>query len=251
MSGERILVIDDDEQVASYVRLAFTLNGYQVEWINDGRKAFDKAQQMIPDAIILDLKLPGTNGFRICEQLRSEPRTRAIPIIVVSGSWKNAQDRIRSIEVGADDFLTKPFDAQELIARIKRMLQRKKVDMGVKRFGQKIVGAHFDGADAVLGVFPASADHNNRDGAGAGFGAELFADAETVGAGKFQVENNRVRDHLLRFVESFAAVVDPLDLVAVERECQANIGRDLFVVVNNQYSLSGHSPSFIFFRLCF
>lgn len=130
MSGERILVIDDDEQVASYVRLAFTLNGYQVEWINDGRKAFDKANTMLPDAIILDLKLPGTNGFRICEQLRAEPRTRAIPIIVVSGSWKNAQDRIRSIEVGADDFLTKPFDAQELIARIKRMLQRKKVDMG-------------------------------------------------------------------------------------------------------------------------
>ncbi len=130
MSGEQILVIDDDEQVASYVRLAFTLNGYKVEWINDGRKAFDKATQMLPDAIILDLKLPGTNGFRICEQLRAEPRTRAIPIIVVSGSWKNAQDRIRSIEVGADDFLTKPFDAQELIARIKRMLQRKKVDMG-------------------------------------------------------------------------------------------------------------------------
>jgi len=130
MSGERILVIDDDEQVASYVRLSFTLNGYEVEWINDGRKAFQKAQDTLPDAIILDLKLPGTNGFRICEQLRGEPRTRAIPIIVVSGSWKGAQDRIRSIEVGADDFLTKPFDAQELLARIKRMLQRKKVDMG-------------------------------------------------------------------------------------------------------------------------
>jgi diguanylate cyclase (GGDEF)-like protein len=85
---------------------------------------------MIPDAVILDLKLPGINGFRICEQLRLEPQTRAIPIIVVSGSWKDSQDRIRSIEVGADDFLTKPFDAEELIARIKRMLQRKKVDMG-------------------------------------------------------------------------------------------------------------------------
>lgn len=130
MAGERILVIDDDEQVASYVKLSFTLNGYNVEWVSDGRKAFQRATELIPDAIILDLKLPGTNGFRICEQLRSEPRTRAIPIIVVSGSWKNAQDRIRSIEVGADDFLTKPFDAQELIARIKRMLQRKKVDMG-------------------------------------------------------------------------------------------------------------------------
>jgi len=70
------------------------------------------------------------NGFHICEELRKEPQTRGIPIIVVSGSWKSAEDRIRSIEAGADDFLTKPFDAQELMARIKRMLQRKKVDMG-------------------------------------------------------------------------------------------------------------------------
>ncbi len=130
MSGERILIIDDDDQVASYVKLSFALNGYQVEWINDGRMALEKVLEMQPDAIILDLKLPGMNGFRICEQLRLEPRTRAIPIIVVSGSWKNAEDRIRSIEVGADDFLTKPFDAHELMARIKRMLQRKKIDMG-------------------------------------------------------------------------------------------------------------------------
>lgn len=130
MAGEKILVVDDDEQVASYVQLTFSLAGYKVEWIKDGRIAVQKVREMLPDAIILDLKLPGTNGFRICEQLRMEPQTRGIPIIVVSGSWKDAQDRIRSIEVGADDFLTKPFDAQELMARIKRMLQRKKVDMG-------------------------------------------------------------------------------------------------------------------------
>lgn len=130
MAGEKVLVVDDDLQVAAYIRLSFTLHGYEVTVINDGRKAFQKAQDLLPDAIIMDLKMPGINGFRICEQLRQEPRTRAIPIIVVSGSWKNAQDRIRSIEAGADDFLTKPFDAQELLARIKRMLQRKKVDMG-------------------------------------------------------------------------------------------------------------------------
>jgi len=130
MAGEKILVVDDDEQVAAYVRLSCSLSGYQVEVIHDGRVAVKKAQEMIPDAIVLDLKLPGTNGFRICEELRKEARTRAIPIIVVSGSWKNAEDRIRSLEAGADDFLTKPFDAQELVARINRMLQRKKVDMG-------------------------------------------------------------------------------------------------------------------------
>lgn len=130
MAGEKILIIDDDEQVANYTRLSFTLGGYQVEWIKDGRYAVEKVREILPDAVILDLKLPGINGFRICEQLRLEPHTRAIPIIVVSGSWKDAQDRIRSIEMGADDFLTKPFDAQELMARVKRMLQRKKVDMG-------------------------------------------------------------------------------------------------------------------------
>lgn len=130
MAGEKILIIDDDEQIASYVKLSFALAGYEVEWIKDGKIAVQKVGEMLPDAVILDLKLPGITGFRICEQLRLEARTRAIPIIVVSGSWKDAQDRIRSIEIGADDFLTKPFDAQELMARIKRMLQRKKVDMG-------------------------------------------------------------------------------------------------------------------------
>jgi len=130
MPGEKILIIDDDEQVASYVQLCFSLKGYKVDWIEDGRLAVKTVQDTLPEAIILDLKLPGTNGFRICEELRNDPRTRGIPIIVVSGSWKNAEDRIRSIEVGADDFLTKPFDAQELMARIKRMLQRKQVDMG-------------------------------------------------------------------------------------------------------------------------
>lgn len=130
MAGEKILIIDDDEQIASYVRLSFALAGYQVEWCKDGRQGVAKVREILPDAVILDLKLPGINGFRICEQLRLEPHTRAIPIIVVSGSWKDAQDRIRSIEVGADDFLTKPFDAQELMARIKRMLTRKKIDMG-------------------------------------------------------------------------------------------------------------------------
>ncbi|MCG3204142.1 MAG: Regulator of RpoS [Elusimicrobia bacterium] len=130
MAAERIVIVDDDQQVASYVRLSLSLAGYEVDWIPDGRVAVQKIREKIPDAVILDLKLPGINGFRICEQLRLEPQTRAIPIIVVSGSWKDSQDRIRSIEVGADDFLTKPFDAQELIARLKRMLQRKKIDMG-------------------------------------------------------------------------------------------------------------------------
>ncbi len=130
MSGERILVIDDDEQIATYIQLSFSLAGYTVDWIRDGSHALKRAIDTLPDAVILDLNLPGTNGFRVCEQLRGETATRAIPIIVVSGSWKDAQDRIRSIEKGADDFLTKPFDANELIARIRRMLQRKKVDMG-------------------------------------------------------------------------------------------------------------------------
>src|SRR5712671_473738 len=130
MPGQKILIIDDDEQIASNVKLSFTLAGYQVEGLRDGRSAVTKVHEIQPDAIILDLNLPGMNGFRVCEQLRLETSTRAIPIIVVSGSWKDAQDRIRSIEIGADDFLTKPFDSQELMARIKRMLQRKKVDMG-------------------------------------------------------------------------------------------------------------------------
>lgn len=130
MAGERIVIVDDDEQVASYVNITFSLSGYSVHWIQDGRKAVKEIQNLLPQAVILDLKMPGITGFRICEELRLDARTRGIPVIVVSGSWKNAEDRIKSIEKGADDFLTKPFDAQELMARIRRMLDRKKLDMG-------------------------------------------------------------------------------------------------------------------------
>jgi two-component system phosphate regulon response regulator PhoB len=124
MASERILVIDDDEQVASYVRLSFMLNGYQVEWVQDGKKGVQKAREILPDAIILDLKMPGISGYRICEDLRADTHTRAIPIIIVSGSWKNAEDRIRSIEAGADEFLPKPFRPQTIKEKIVQLLSK-------------------------------------------------------------------------------------------------------------------------------
>jgi DNA-binding response OmpR family regulator len=118
--AQRILVVDDEKHIVQLVKLYLTNEGYQVEVATSGREALDKARQLRPDLIVLDLMLPELSGLEVCRQLRQESD---VPIIMLTAR-DEAEDRVAGLELGADDYVTKPFNPRELAARVKAVLRR-------------------------------------------------------------------------------------------------------------------------------
>ena len=116
----KILIIEDEEAIAELERDYLQLNGYQVDVEHDGTAGLKKALSEAYDLYILDLMLPGTDGFEICKEIRKEKNT---PILMVSAK-KEDIDKIRGLGLGADDYITKPFSPSELVARVKAHLAR-------------------------------------------------------------------------------------------------------------------------------
>ena len=117
----RILIVEDDPAIALMVRDNLVYEGYEVECVTDGRMALAKVRLFSPDLILLDLMLPGLDGYEICRAV-SEGTTR-IPVIMLTARSQNT-DKIQGFEVGADDYITKPFVLDELLARIRAVLRR-------------------------------------------------------------------------------------------------------------------------------
>lgn len=122
MSGavRRVLVVDDDEQIRAAVHRALEAEGFRVEEADDGPSALRAAGTRPPDAVVLDLGLPSMSGIEVLGELR---RASAVPILVLSGRAEEA-DRVAALELGADDYVVKPFLARELAARIRSLLRR-------------------------------------------------------------------------------------------------------------------------------
>jgi two-component system KDP operon response regulator KdpE len=118
-SGARILFIDDEAQVARAVRAGLALSGFSVEWASTGKEGMERIAQWRPDVVLLDLTLPDIDGLEVCRQVREWSQ---VPIIVLSVRTADA-DKIAALELGADDYLTKPFSMGELIARIRVALR--------------------------------------------------------------------------------------------------------------------------------
>ena len=116
----KILIVEDEEAIADLEKDYLELSGFTVEVANDGQTGLEKALKEDYNLIILDLMLPGVDGFEICRQVRSEKNT---PIIMVSAK-KDDIDKIRGLGLGADDYMTKPFSPSELVARVKAHLAR-------------------------------------------------------------------------------------------------------------------------------
>ena len=125
----RILVIEDDVPIADVVRRGLQCAGYSVEWASDGSKGLDLAIENRFAAIILDLMLPKVDGFQVCEHLRKAQI--ATPILMLTAR-DSVPDRVQGLESGADDYLVKPFEFPELLARIRALLRRDKVNRGRK-----------------------------------------------------------------------------------------------------------------------
>ena len=119
----QILVVEDDPDIAELIRHYLEKSGHAVQVLGSGGAVLPKVRGERPDLIVLDLMLPGLDGLMVCQALRSDPLTGAIPIIMVTARGDEA-DRIAGLELGADDYVTKPFSAKELAARVSALLRR-------------------------------------------------------------------------------------------------------------------------------
>jgi len=119
----RILVVDDEDSIIELVKFNLEREGYEVLTATDGDEALGLIKNQIPDLIILDIMLPGIDGLSICKMLHNEENTKNIPIIMLSARSEEL-DKVLGLEMGADDYVTKPFSPRELIARVKACLRR-------------------------------------------------------------------------------------------------------------------------------
>lgn len=117
----RILVVEDDADIANMLQIYFTGQGYHVEIAPRGSTALTKCKQHLPDLIVLDIMLPDMDGYAVCRELRTTTRTKHIPIIFLTQKDERS-DRIQGLELGADDYITKPFDIEELKLRVRRAI---------------------------------------------------------------------------------------------------------------------------------
>jgi two-component system alkaline phosphatase synthesis response regulator PhoP len=123
MANERILIVDDEEDVLELVRYNLDRSGFQAETASSGEEALSKARKSSPDLIILDLMLPGIDGLEVCKKLKSDVKTEHIPIVMLTAKGDES-DIVTGLELGAEDYVTKPFSPKILIARVRRILHR-------------------------------------------------------------------------------------------------------------------------------
>jgi two-component system phosphate regulon response regulator PhoB len=124
MSKEKILAVDDEEDILELLRFNLAREGFKVSCALSGEKALSLAQSSFPDLIVLDLMLPGMDGLQVARQLKSDPNTNHIPIVMLTAKGEEA-DIVTGLELGADDYVTKPFSPRVLIARVKAVLRRR------------------------------------------------------------------------------------------------------------------------------
>lgn len=123
MAEKKLLVVDDDPNICELIELYFMKEGYEVKACHEGDKAVDAFKDFDPDIILLDLMLPGMDGYDICREIRKES---SVPIIMLTARGETL-DRVVGLELGADDYIPKPFESKEVIARVKAVLRRTEI----------------------------------------------------------------------------------------------------------------------------
>src|SRR5690242_7489343 len=120
-----ILVVDDDRANARLLERHLTADGHRVCFARDGIEALEKVQEVQPDDVLMDVLMPTLDGFETCRQLKNKPATRLVPVVLVT-ALAASRDRLRGLDVGADDFLSKPVNPAELSARVRSLLRIKR-----------------------------------------------------------------------------------------------------------------------------
>ncbi len=137
----KILIVDDEPEAVELIEFNLKQNGFEVLTASDGAEALKKARSALPSLILLDLMLPEVDGLEVCKMLRRDPDTAAIPVVMVTAKAAEI-DRILGLELGADDYVTKPFSPRELVLRIKNVLQRGRrpaKEPDLYKFGELII----------------------------------------------------------------------------------------------------------------
>ncbi len=128
MSKEKVLIIDDEEHIVELLRYNLESEGYEPILAYNGNDGISLAKELKPALILLDVMLPEMNGLKVCKKLRENPETKNIPIIMLTAKSEEV-DKIVGLELGADDYITKPFSIRELLARIKAVLRRSPIEL--------------------------------------------------------------------------------------------------------------------------
>ncbi|MFP4315641.1 MAG: response regulator [Desulfovibrionales bacterium] len=157
MTRHRILIVEDEDDIQNLLRFNLQNAGFDVLTSENGREALDLARKFDPDLILLDIMLPGLDGFDVCKELKSDTKTKPIPVIMLTARGEEV-DRIVGLELGADDYVVKPFSPRELTLRVKAVLKRadgQKPEESVwQRDGLKVDfdrhGVEVDGKDVAL-----------------------------------------------------------------------------------------------------
>lgn len=119
----RVVIIEDEKDIVELVRYNFRREGFEVDGFSRGRDGLEHLRRNPPDLVLLDILLPDEDGFEICKRLRADPRLKSVPVIFLTAKGEET-DRIVGLEIGADDYVVKPFSPRELVARVRAVLRR-------------------------------------------------------------------------------------------------------------------------------
>ena len=174
MANEKILVVDDDKNICELLRLYLVKEGYNVTMVHDGGAALAEFDKLHPDLVLLDVMMPVMDGWEVCRKLRAKDNT---PIIMLTAKGET-YDKVLGLELGADDYIVKPFDAKEVTARIKAVLRRSspagtaegevkevsydKLTVNMTRYELKVDGKVVDAPPKELELLFHLASHPNR-----------------------------------------------------------------------------------------
>jgi DNA-binding response OmpR family regulator len=210
-AGGPILVVEDERNIASLLKLYLGNEGFSVAWISDGAKALDEADRLHPALVILDLMLPGLDGLEICRLLRARSR---VPVIMLTARDSEI-DRVVGLELGADDYITKPFSPRELVARVKAVLRRT----------QEVTPAQAEAAVEILSLGTVVVDPARREARAGDRPVELTAKEFDLLV--FLIRNHGLvfsRDRLLERVWGYDRPVDTRTVDSHVRSLRAKLG---------------------------
>jgi DNA-binding response OmpR family regulator len=159
MESTRVLIVEDDQDIADLIRHTLLRDGHQdVDVVHTGDAALRSVAERVPDLIILDLNLPTVSGFEVCRILRGTPETARIPVMILTARTSES-DRVTGLDLGADDYVTKPFSLKELAARVRALLRRRppqgrEVQAGTQPYRGAHLVADFDAVAITVDSIP-------------------------------------------------------------------------------------------------